>query len=128
MNSSNVKNTNQQSQELWEQLCTLAGKWWGSTDLEEREQLVKFYHETMQNLYDTGWDGVMDVECMLPDKLMPQKYIERHPSYQYSSTEEFLKAWYMYPVSGSIRRRNFFSRLMSWIVDKMYGPPSGKRK
>lgn len=61
-------------------LCDLAGTWRGSWgDPNRQEELVREYHATMAKLYSLGWNGALDVECELPDELMPEEYVRRHP-------------------------------------------------
>jgi hypothetical protein len=61
-------------------LCDLAGTWrasWG--DPQRQEEIVQAYHTTMAELYSIGWDGRLDIECELPDRLMPKAYLRRNP-------------------------------------------------
>ena len=62
-------------------LCDLAGSWRGSWgDPHRQEEIVNEYHATMAKLYSLGWDGTLDVECELPEDLIPEEYMRRHPS------------------------------------------------
>lgn len=61
-------------------LCDLAGSWRGSWgNVHRQEEIRKEYHATMTKLYSLGWwDGTLDVECELPENLMPEEYVRRH--------------------------------------------------
>lgn len=62
-------------------VCDLAGAWresWG--DPHHQEEIVDEYHATIAKLYSLGWEGTLDVECELPEELMPDEYMRRHPS------------------------------------------------
>lgn len=56
-------------------LGELAARWRGTY----REDIVQEYHATMSLLYELGWDAILDVESELPDELMPEQYLRRHP-------------------------------------------------
>jgi len=43
------------------------------------DDIIKEYHETMQKLYDMGWDAILDLDAELPEELMPKEYVQRHP-------------------------------------------------
>ncbi len=63
----------------------LAGIWrskWG--DLQRQEEIVREYHATMTKLYALGWDGSLDMECELPERLMPAEYLRRNPGSSYT--------------------------------------------
>jgi len=47
---------------------------------EKQNDIVTQYHETMKRLYELGWDDILDIDAELPDKLMPQEYLRRHPN------------------------------------------------
>ncbi|MCP4536697.1 MAG: hypothetical protein GY832_06080 [Chloroflexi bacterium] len=48
-------------------------------NLEQQEEIVREYHATIAKLYTLGWDGAVDVECELPDELVPEEYWRRNP-------------------------------------------------
>ncbi len=54
-------------------LCDLAAWWRGEP--KKRDVIINEYHATLSKLYELGWDGVLDVECELPDEYMPQEVI-----------------------------------------------------
>jgi hypothetical protein len=62
---------------LENRLCALAGAFRGSESLSQREDRVREYHTAMEKLYFLEWDGSLDIECELPDKVMPTKYLQR---------------------------------------------------
>jgi hypothetical protein len=65
---------------LESKLCILASSWRGSWgDPLKQEEIVREYHTTMEKLYSLGWDAVLDIDCELPDRLMPEEYLRRHP-------------------------------------------------
>lgn len=72
--------TDPEMRKLELRLCDLAGIWrcrcGGS---QQEQQIMKEYHTTVKELYRLGWDGCIDVECHLPQNLMPEEYKERHP-------------------------------------------------
>lgn len=53
--------------ELEKILCSLAGAWRQNKDY----LFVEKYREVMERMFELGWNGVLDVECELPDELMP---------------------------------------------------------
>ncbi len=57
--------------ESW--LGELAARWRGTWD----QNIVDEYHTTMTRLYELGWDGRLDIESELPDRLMPEEYLSR---------------------------------------------------
>jgi hypothetical protein len=53
---------------------------WGTYESEERQrEIVKEYHRTFNLLYSLGWDGIIAFESELPEELMPEEYLKRHP-------------------------------------------------
>jgi hypothetical protein len=66
--------------ELEWHLCSLACDWAANlADPERQGEIVHEYHSTMAKLYSFGWDGTVDLECELPDELMPEEYRRRNP-------------------------------------------------
>jgi hypothetical protein len=68
--------------ELEMNLGDLAETWrgnWGNPD--RQAEMVREYHATMAKLYALGWDGTIDLECELPEELMPEEYLRRHPGF-----------------------------------------------
>lgn len=60
-------------------LGELAALWRGSIGDQEREDAaIKAYYNTLEQLYATGWNDVLDWDSELPDELMPQKYRDLH--------------------------------------------------
>ena len=39
--------------------------------------LIEEYHRVYQQMLDCGWDGVLDIDIMLPSTLMPAYHTER---------------------------------------------------
>jgi hypothetical protein len=71
--------------ELEFHLGNLAAMWRGSKGMpERRREIVKEYHDTMAKLYSLGWDAILDIDCELPDELMPEEYLRRHPTLTFS--------------------------------------------
>ena len=56
-------------------LGELAARWRGTWD----QAIVEEYHATLARLYELGWDGRLDIESELPDRLLPKEYLERRP-------------------------------------------------
>lgn len=54
-------------------LGNLAALWRSTWD----QSVVDEYHATMAHLYELGWDGRLDIESELPDRLMPIDYLRR---------------------------------------------------
>ena len=54
-------------------LGELAARWRGSWD----QSVVDEYHAIMTRLYELGWDGRLDIESELPDRLLPKEYLQR---------------------------------------------------
>lgn len=46
---------------------------------EKQRQIVEEYRATMDQLYELGWDDILDIEAELPEHLMPEEYTKRHP-------------------------------------------------
>lgn len=60
-------------------LGDLAAEWRGSYDQPEKQRaIVISYHQTLQQLYDLGWDAELDRESHLPEEYMPEEYIKRN--------------------------------------------------
>lgn len=51
-----------------------------SRGIDGQESIVKEYNAIMNQLYALGWDDILDYDAELPDHLMPQEYLTRHPS------------------------------------------------
>lgn len=51
------------------QLSTLAGNWRQTKD----QKFVDEYHDVYRQLLAMGWNGNIDVDAMLPDRLMPKE-------------------------------------------------------
>jgi hypothetical protein len=63
-------------------LGDLAAQWRGSYDRPEAQQtIVREYHQTMDMLYNLGWDAELDLESHLPDGLMPEEYVKRNAGF-----------------------------------------------
>jgi hypothetical protein len=43
--------------------------------LENRENIIREYLATLQEMYDLGWRGNLDIEAELPDEHMPEWYL-----------------------------------------------------
>ncbi len=54
-------------------LGELAARWRGTWD----QEIVKEYHAILAQLYALGWDGRLDIESELLDRLMPEEYLQR---------------------------------------------------
>lgn len=55
------------------QLSDLAGKWRQTKD----QRYVEEYHNVYARLREMGtWNGIIDLEAMLPDALMPKEFFE----------------------------------------------------
>ena len=69
--------------ELEYKLCMLAGEWRllqkthpdGYT--ERLQEIVKEYHQLIEELFNLQLDSELDVECLLPKKFMPERYMEK---------------------------------------------------
>ncbi len=56
----------------------LAAYWRGSGDNQVLSaEIVKEYHSTMAKLYELGWDGELNYDSELPERLMPHEYWKR---------------------------------------------------
>lgn len=64
-----------QLRRLENHLGDLAGMWRGTGNLN----IVKEYNVILNLMYDLGWDGLLDIESQLPEDLMNQEYLKRHP-------------------------------------------------
>lgn len=65
---------------LEDHLCRLAGDWRDSRgNAKPRESIRQEYHLVMMKMYSSGWDGILDAECELPNEFMPDEYMNRHP-------------------------------------------------
>jgi hypothetical protein len=53
-------------------LSRTASNWRATKDAE----YVKQYHDIYHKLRSLSWDGGIDVEAELPDRLMPQEYLD----------------------------------------------------
>lgn len=61
-------------------LGQLSRQWRGySGNPDVRERIVKEYHKTMEQLYNLGWDGELDIDEILPKEFMPEEYLKRVP-------------------------------------------------
>jgi hypothetical protein len=54
-------------------LSRTASKWRETKDAE----YVKQYHDIYHKLRSLGWDAGIDVDAELPDRLMPQEYLDQ---------------------------------------------------
>lgn len=61
-------------------LGDLAAKWRLHESPEQQQKIVQEYHAIMERLYQLGWDSILDVTSELPDELMPEEYLKRHPT------------------------------------------------
>jgi hypothetical protein len=59
-------------QALQDQLSVIAAKW----RADKKSEYVKEYHDTYHKLRSLGWNGPTDVDAELPDRLMPQEYLD----------------------------------------------------
>jgi len=64
-----------QLRRLENHLGDLAGIWRGTQNLN----IVKEYNTILNLMYELGWDGILDSESELPEYLMNQEYLRRHP-------------------------------------------------
>lgn len=65
---------------LENRLADLAGEWRGvRRGVDGQDDIVREYHEIMEKLYSLGWDGILNIDDELPDRLMPEEYRRRHP-------------------------------------------------
>lgn len=63
-------------------LGNLAAEWRGQArgDSDDKQaEIVEEYHSIMNQLYEMEWDAILDIVAELPDELMPEEYILRHP-------------------------------------------------
>lgn len=67
---------------LEDRLCNLA-RLSGVNVGEQREKFIREYHDVMEKLYSLGWDGELDLECVLPQRFMPKEYLRRNPDWWY---------------------------------------------
>jgi hypothetical protein len=101
--------------QLEDRLGYLAGEWGGvRRGVDRQDDIVKEYHQTMQKLYELGWDGVLDIDCELPDRLMPEEYLKRHPTLpstpeQWKSPAEFYAGR---RIPGVKQKKSIFRRLL----------------
>jgi hypothetical protein len=61
-------------------LSNLAAMWRyarRSNDIARQQELVRGYHDTLEQLYALGWDDGLDIEAELPHELMPEEYFQR---------------------------------------------------
>lgn len=68
---------------LERKVSELAMKWRGSKD----KQVVQQYHAVIKCLIALGWEGDLDADAELPDRLMPKEYFE-HIERLYKDVEE----------------------------------------
>lgn len=54
----------------------LAAKWRTTWDIS----VVQEYQQVFKQLYELGWDGVLDLQSELPDEFMPEEYLGRFKS------------------------------------------------
>lgn len=65
---------------LERQLSILAAQWRGNWEKPaKQDQIMHEYHDIMHQLWSKGWDSELDIDSELPDRLMPQEYLEKHP-------------------------------------------------
>lgn len=57
---------------LEDQLFQLARSWRKT----RKPELVKEYHSVMEQMFQLGWNGHLDLACELPYELMPKIYFE----------------------------------------------------
>lgn len=58
------------------QLCDLAADFSGATNPDE---VAKQYRNVVLELYASGWDGIIAMDCELPVSYMPTEYLSRNP-------------------------------------------------
>jgi hypothetical protein len=61
------------------ELGDLVGAWVEAYGEPERqEQIVREYHDTLHQMYQLGWSGVLAADSELPKALMPREYVEKN--------------------------------------------------
>ncbi len=76
---------------LYDQLCILAGEWRRLKDNPEARAGIKIkYDEISKKLFEHGWNGDIDIECMLPFEHMPVEFWKDYGGAP-PSTGEFFK-------------------------------------
>jgi hypothetical protein len=59
------------------ELCDLAAQWRNvSRGLNRQAEVVREYHTIFTMMIQRGWRGRVDIECELPDELMPELYFK----------------------------------------------------
>lgn len=59
-------------------LGDLAGEWGGvARGIEKQDEIVREYLETLQEMYELGWRGNLDIEAELTYDLMPEWYLNQ---------------------------------------------------
>jgi hypothetical protein len=56
-------------------LSDLAAKWRGHKDRPEAETIVRDYQATLRQMIELGFRDALDVDSELPDRLMPEEYL-----------------------------------------------------
>jgi hypothetical protein len=63
------------------ELCDIAAQFRGwADDSNKRQEIIEEYHSVVAKLYTLGWDAILDMECELPEDVMPLEYKHRHPT------------------------------------------------
>lgn len=60
-------------------LGNLAAEWRQFESPERQHEIVQEYHAVMEQLYQLGWDAILDTTSELPDEFMPEEYCKRYP-------------------------------------------------
>ncbi len=64
----------------WEiKLSNLAAEWRSVyRGIDKQDEIVAEYHTILRKMYDKGWRGHLDVDSELPDRFMPDFYLNDH--------------------------------------------------
>jgi hypothetical protein len=74
------------------ELCFLSAKFSLYLPEHERQEVAGKYQETLEELYATGWDDIIEMQCSLPPEYMPEEYLRRYPGTAfYSKNEDWLR-------------------------------------
>jgi hypothetical protein len=46
---------------------------------EKQEEIAQEYQKVLEQLYELGWDGSLDLQSELPSKYMPERYLQQNP-------------------------------------------------
>ncbi|MBZ0280736.1 MAG: hypothetical protein K8L97_08335 [Anaerolineae bacterium] len=63
---------------LENKLSDLAALWRGRKHQSEADEIVRKYHAILNCMIELGFREGLDVESELPDRLMPQAYLQLH--------------------------------------------------